>query len=78
MDTNKQVASRAEAAAQVPPAAFTVPEFCSAHRISRALFYIMARDGRAPAIFKCGRRTLISVEAAKDWRRRMETNSRSQ
>src|SRR5260370_21874123 len=59
-------------AAQVPPAAFTVPEFCSAHRISRALFYIMARDGRGPRLIKAGRRTLISAEAAEHWRRRME------
>ena len=74
MDTRHH-RNRAGLAAQVPPAAFTVPEFCSAHRISRALFYIMARDGRGPAIFKCGRRTLISIEAANDWRRRMEAKS---
>jgi hypothetical protein len=74
MDT-RQPKSPSERAAQISPAAFSVPEFCSAHRISRALFYIMARDGRAPTIFKCGRRTLISVEAADAWRRRMEAAS---
>lgn len=57
---------------QVSPSAFTVPEFCSAHRISRALLYIMLRDGRGPRIIKAGRRTLISCEAADEWRRRME------
>ena len=52
--------------------AFTVPEFCEAHRISRALFYILARDGRGPRVMKAGRRTLISAEAAGEWRRKME------
>jgi hypothetical protein len=47
-------------------------QFCEAHGISRALFYVMQRDGRGPAIMKVGKRTLISVEAATDWRRRME------
>ena len=60
-----------------PPAAaaFSVPEFCEAHRISRAMFYILAREGRAPAIIKAGRRTLISTEAAAAWRRRMEQSA---
>ena len=60
-------------AAQIACAlAFTVPQFCEAHGISRALFYIMKRDGRAPRLMKCGRRTLIAREAAEAWRRRME------
>jgi hypothetical protein len=57
---------------QPPPIAFTVPEFCEAHRISRALFYILLKDGRGPAIIKAGRRTLIAADAAAAWRRRME------
>ena len=59
----------------VSPFAFTVPEFCAAHRISRALFYILARDGRAPAVIKAWRRTIISTEAAASWRARMEAAS---
>lgn len=54
------------------PAAFTVHEFCSAHRISRALFYILLRDGRGPRLLKAGRRTLVTADAAADWRREME------
>jgi predicted DNA-binding transcriptional regulator AlpA len=64
-----------ECVAQSSPAAFSVPEFCSAHRISRAMYYLLARDGRAPRHFKVGRRRLISAEAAADWRRRMEAAS---
>ena len=59
-------------AAQIPPAAFTVHEFCAAHRISRALFYLLVRDGNGPRLLKAGRRTLVTAEAATDWRRRME------
>jgi len=60
-------------AAQVSPHAFTVLEFCETHRISRALFYILQREGRGPRVMKAGRRTLVSREAAADWRSRMES-----
>lgn len=51
---------------------FSVPEFCASHSISRGHFYRLMKDGMAPAIIKVGKRTLISAEAAADWRRRME------
>jgi hypothetical protein len=67
---------RKERTAQLPsPLAFSVPEFCEAHRISRGLLYLMFRDGRGPRVMKAGRRTLITAEAAADWRRRMEVVS---
>jgi predicted DNA-binding transcriptional regulator AlpA len=64
-----------EKAPQPPPAAFSVSEFCQLHRISRALFYIMLRDGRGPRIMKIGKRTLVSAEAAVEWRRNLEAAS---
>jgi hypothetical protein len=74
---SKQASERREGVALAPrPAAFTVPEFCAAHRISRAMFYILARGGRGPRIMKCGRRTLVSAEAAAEWRSRMESATR--
>ena len=51
---------------------YSVAEFCREHGISRGLFYNMLREGRGPRVIKAGRRTLISREAAEDWRRRME------
>jgi excisionase family DNA binding protein len=51
---------------------FSVAEFCEAHRISRGTFYKLLGEGRGPTAVKIGRRTLISNEAAEDWRRRME------
>lgn len=53
-------------------ATFSVAEFCREHGISRGLFYSLLREGRGPRVIKAGRRTLISREAAADWRRRME------
>ncbi|MBB5506704.1 hypothetical protein [Paraburkholderia atlantica] len=52
---------------------FTVAEFCEAHgRISRTLFYSLIKEGKGPRLMKIGRRTLVSQEAAADWRHAME------
>jgi predicted DNA-binding transcriptional regulator AlpA len=51
---------------------YSVAEFCREHGISRGLFYSLLRDGRGPRVIKAGRRTLISHEAAEEWRRVME------
>ena len=53
-------------------AAAGVSEFCEQHGISRAMLYGLWRAGKGPVFFKAGKRTLISREAAEDWRRRME------
>ena len=53
-------------------ATFSVADFCREHGISRGLFYQLLKDGKGPKTMKLGRRTLISREAADDWRRRME------
>lgn len=50
----------------------SVSDFCREHGISRGLFYNLLRDGEGPRIMKAGRRTLISQEAAEEWRHRME------
>ena len=55
--------------------AFSVDEFCAAHGISRAMFYKLGKKNNAPRIMRVGTRTLISEEAAADWRRRMEVGS---
>lgn len=52
--------------------AFSVLEFCEAHSISRGTFYNMLRDGTAPRLMKVGKRTLVSREAAAEWRAQME------
>lgn len=60
---------------QAVRAAYSVQEFCRAHRISRAMFYKMQYDGIGPRTMKVGTRTLISDEAAADWRREREAET---
>jgi len=58
-----------------PRAAFTVPEFCEAHRISQAKYYEMKKEGWGPVEMEVGRRRLISYEAANVWRREREVET---
>ena len=51
---------------------YSVPEFCSAHGISRGTFYNLAKANKAPRFMKVGERTLISKESAAKWRRERE------
>jgi hypothetical protein len=57
-------------------AAYTVPEFCIAHRVGRSALYKLWQEGKGPRRFQIGQgrssRVLISVEAAADWRRERE------
>jgi len=59
----------------VTKSAATVPQFCDGHNISRTHFYELIKQGKAPRLMKVGRRTLISQEAAAEWRRRMEAET---
>ncbi len=54
---------------------YTINEFCDEYRVSRTLLYGLIKEGRGPRLMKLGRRTLISVEAANDWRRQVESNT---
>lgn len=53
-------------------AAYSVAEFCAAHGITKVTFYKSMKEGNGPRIMKVGARTLISAEAAADWRRQCE------
>ena len=52
----------------VSAAAFTVNEFCSAHRVSRSALYELWSCGLGPRFFMVGTHRRISNEAAADWR----------
>lgn len=56
----------------IPGDAHSVEHFCKSNGISRSFFYKLQREGKAPRVMKIGRRTLISREAASEWRRQME------
>lgn len=52
--------------------AFSVAQFCEAHGFTKVLFYKLLKEGRGPRIMKVGSRTLVSTEAAAEWRKSME------
>lgn len=54
--------------------ALSVREFCQAYGISRSHFYALLRGGRGPRVMRVGGRTLVSREAAHDWRELLERN----
>jgi hypothetical protein len=51
---------------------YSISQFCDGHHISRSHLYELIKQGKGPRLMKVGRRTLISAEAAADWRRAME------
>jgi hypothetical protein len=55
--------------ARGPPVAYTIAEFCYAHKISQASYYKQRKLGLGPKEMEFGRRRIISAEAAADWRR---------
>jgi predicted DNA-binding transcriptional regulator AlpA len=63
---------RVNADAIAAPAMMTIPEFCRSHRISKSFLYKLAAQGKAPPICKVGARSLITAEAAAEWRRSLE------
>src|SRR5829696_4320784 len=52
--------------------AFSIKEFCTLHGISRAHFYNLRNLGLGPREMDVRGRRVISVEAAKEWRRQRE------
>jgi predicted DNA-binding transcriptional regulator AlpA len=55
----------------------SIPAFCADNGISRSLFYRLVSEGRGPRVTKVGRRTLISSEAAQEWRHQMEATTQA-
>ena len=51
-----------------PRLALSIPEFCEAHGISEGFFYKLKKQGEGPGEMKVGTRTLITLEAAAQWR----------
>ena len=64
--------SLASAKPEVPRAAYTIREFCAAHRISEAMYFKLRDAGLGPREMRALRKVTISVEAAADWRRERE------
>lgn len=61
--------------ALVEKRALSVAEFCRSYSISKSTFYKLARNGTGPKLMRVGERTLISLEAIDEWRRRLENQA---
>jgi hypothetical protein len=59
-------------------AAYTVDEFCDAHRLSRAMLYKSWNAGIGPRFLLIGSKRVISFEAAADWRAEREAAASKQ
>jgi hypothetical protein len=51
-----------------PRAAYTINEFCEAHRISRSFFYKLKKSGKGPRVKNANGKPLITREDAAAWR----------
>lgn len=52
-----------------PLQAYTVLEFCRAHRLSESLYYKLRKAGHGPRETKLNSKVTISVEDAATWRK---------
>jgi hypothetical protein len=57
--------------------AYSIPQFCRRHNISESFFHKLRSQGLGPATMEAGRRTLISKEAAREWRRQRTAATRA-
>ena len=55
--------------------AYSIAEFCEALGISVDLYFKLQRSGLGPRVMKASARTLISHEAAAEWRRACEAST---
>jgi len=58
----------------IPLACYSIRQFCAAHDISEDMFFKIQRQGFAPKTMRVGARTLISIEAAAEWRHERESH----
>ena len=71
--TKNKYRSAEERAPDVPRVAYTVPEFCAAHRFSLSMYYKLREAGKGPRESHAGTKTLISVANAAAWLKQAET-----
>jgi hypothetical protein len=59
----------------VPAAAYSIREFCAAHRLSQSMYFKLRDQGLGPDEMSVGSRRIISFEAAERWRRAREARN---
>jgi hypothetical protein len=58
---------------ELPRAAYTIAEFCEAHRMSQSFYFKIRGLGLGPRECRTLNKITISGESAADWRRANET-----
>ena len=64
--------SAEQRAPDVPRVAYTIPEFCSAHRFSLSMYYKMRAAGTGPRESHAGTKILITLANAAAWLKKLE------
>jgi hypothetical protein len=64
---------RATGPPEVPRAAFTIAEFCEAHRMSQSFYFKIRGLGLGPRECRTLNKITITGESAAEWRRANET-----
>jgi hypothetical protein len=59
----------------IPAAAYSIREFCAAHRLSESMYFKLRNQGLGPDEMSVGSRRIISFEAAERWRRAREAQN---
>jgi hypothetical protein len=60
---------RATGPPEVPRAAYTIAEFCQAHRISQSFYFKIRQLGLGPRECRALNKITITDESAAEWRR---------
>ena len=79
VSTNPQILKNSDSlhlkTAPIARRAQSIIEFCESYGISRASFYNLDAQGKAPATINVGRRRLITDSAAQAWEVSMSESS---
>ena len=66
--SKKKKTRKAAVTAPVPPAVYSISEFCEAHHISQAFYYKIRAAGLGPREHRVLDKVTVTLEAAAEWR----------
>lgn len=55
----------------------SIPAFCDENDISKAFFYKLRKEGKAPKITKLGSRSFITPDSRQDWLESLSQEARA-
>ena len=57
--------------------AYTIKQFCESHNLPQSTYFKLQKEGKGPRVRKAGKRVLISIESAKEWRNETDIEIKS-